>query len=95
VNAVAVAQIVAGTAGGFIGGDAGNILRGIGALGKGGTTTTNRTGTPTNAPATNTIGNILQALPGLLQKPGETNSAKTNAPAEKRNRGFNLNELLK
>jgi hypothetical protein len=83
INEKAVLQTIAKVAGGFLKGDAGNLLRGLGNLGSGTTTTTNAPGA-TNAPATNApktgdaVGNLLK---GFLNK-----EPKTNEPARRRNR---------
>ena len=90
INEKAVLQVIAKAASGFIKGEAGSILRGLGNLGT--STSTNTTGT--NAPGTNAVGNLIQGLGTLLQKPPKTNSAATNEPAKKENK-FRLNDLLK
>ncbi|HWN94724.1 MAG TPA: hypothetical protein VNT99_06815, partial [Methylomirabilota bacterium] len=93
IDAIAAGRILAGTIGNFVGGDAGKLLRGLGNIGSG--STTNQTGTTTNAAATNATQNLIRGLGELLQKPAKTNAATTNAPAEKKKGGFNLNDLLK
>ena len=78
---------------GRVGGDTGNLLKGVGgALGLSGTA--NQTGAATNAPATNSGGNLLQGIGNLFQKPAKAADAATNAPAPKKKK-FNLNDLLK
>jgi uncharacterized protein involved in outer membrane biogenesis len=77
VNEKAVLQLVAKAASGFLKGDAGNLLRGLGTPGT--TTTTNAAGSTNASPSTTeSVGNLLK---GFLNKP-----EKTNAPAQKRNR---------
>lgn len=75
---------------GRIGGEAGKILQGIGLPGTG--SSTNAGGT--NAASTNAVGNLLQGIGSLLQKPAKTNATDTNAPAKKSG-GFRLNDLIK
>jgi hypothetical protein len=89
IDKVAVTRLLAGTIGNYVGGDAGRILKGIGNLGTG--VSTNASGT--NVASTNTVGNLIQGLGGLLQKPSKTSAAATNAPAKKER--FKLNDLLK
>jgi hypothetical protein len=88
VNEKAVLQIIAKAAGGFLKGDAGNLLRGLG-----GGTSTNSSGT--NASSTNSVGNAIQGLGNLLLKPPKTNAGGTNAPASEKREKFRLNDLLK
>ena len=87
-----------------VGGDTGNILRNLG--GSLGLTPTNQASNATstnkgqtNAPAasTNSLNNLLRGLGGALEKPASTNATTTttNAPAQKKKGGFNLNDLLK
>ena len=89
IDKVAVTRLLAGTVGNYLGGDAGKLLRGIGNLGTG---ATNQTTTGTNAPGTNATQNLLG---GLLEKPAKTKTATTNAPAQKKRGGFNLNDIVK
>jgi hypothetical protein len=84
IDKMAVARLLAGAVGNYVGGDAGRILRGLGNLGG---ASTNATGT--NAASTNAIGNLLQGIGNILQKP-----PKTNAPDDKKG-GFKLNDVLK
>ncbi|HMJ88550.1 MAG TPA: AsmA family protein [Candidatus Acidoferrum sp.] len=79
-NERAVLQLIARAASEFIKGDAGNILRGLGNLGQG-TSTNQAGGTNATSANTNSIGNLLQSLPGLFDK-----QPKTNAPANPRRR---------
>jgi hypothetical protein len=70
LNEKAVLQLVARAASGFIKGDAGNFLRGLGNLG--GATSTNASAT--NATSTNAVGNAIQGLGNLLLKQPKTNA---------------------
>jgi hypothetical protein len=90
IDTIAVTRLLAGTVGNYLGGDAGKILKGLGNLGTG--SSTNATGT--NATSTNAVGNLIQGLGSLLQKPAKTNATTTNAPAKKSG-GFKLNDLIK
>jgi hypothetical protein len=90
IDTIAVTRLLAGTVGNYLGGDAGKILKGIGNLGTG--SSTNAIGT--NATSTNAVGNLIQGLGSLLQKPAKTNATTTNAPAKKSG-GFKLNDLIK
>ncbi len=89
VNEKAVFQLIAKAASGFLKGDAGNLLKGLGNFGT--STSTNTTGT--NAPGTNAVGNAIQGLGNLLLKQPNTNATATNAPTNKNK--FRLNDLLK
>jgi hypothetical protein len=91
VNEKAVVQLIAKAASGFIKGDAGNLLRGLGNFGT--STSTNAGGT--NAASTNATGNLIQGLGNLLLKQPKTNSTATNAPANEKPQKFRLNDLLK
>jgi hypothetical protein len=90
IDTIAVTRLLAGTVGNYLGGDAGKILKGIGNLGTG--SSTNASGT--NATSTNAVGNLIQGLGSLLQKPAKTNVTTTNEPAKKSG-GFKLNDLIK
>ncbi|HEY0549139.1 MAG TPA: hypothetical protein VGF13_06020, partial [Verrucomicrobiae bacterium] len=77
LNEKAVFQLIAKAASGFIKGDAGNLLRNLGAGGT--TTSTNAAGSTNASPSTTeSVGNLLK---GFLNK-----ADKTNAPPPKRNR---------
>lgn len=89
IDTIAVTRLLAGTVGNYLGGDAGKILKGIGNLGTG--SSTNASGT--NTTSTNAVGNLIQGLGSLLQKPAKTNATTTNAPVKKG--GFKLNDLIK
>jgi hypothetical protein len=89
IDTIAVTRLLAGTVGNYLGGDAGKILKGIGNLGTG--SSTNASGT--NTTSTNAVGNLIQGLGSLLQKPAKTNATTTNAPSKKG--GFKLNDLIK
>jgi hypothetical protein len=86
-NEKAVLQLIAKAAGGFVKGDAGNLLRNFG----GGGASSNASGT--NTTSTNSVGNAIQGLGNLLLKSPKTNAATTNEPAKKDK--FRLNDLLK
>jgi hypothetical protein len=98
LNEKAVLQLIAKAASGFIKGDVGNVLRNFG---NSGATTTSTNQAQTNAPAasTNSVNNLLRGLGNALQKPASTNAttntSATNAPAQKKRGGFNLNDILK
>jgi hypothetical protein len=87
IDTIATARLLAGTVGNHLGGDAGRVLQGLGNLGGG--SSTNAGGT--NGPSTNAVGNLIQGIGNLLQKPAKTD---TNAPAKKSG-GFKLNDLIK
>jgi hypothetical protein len=90
IDKTALVKSAATEAIGRIGGDAGKILRGVGNLGG---ASTNAAGT--NTTSTNAVGNLLRGLGTLLEKPPKTNAPPTNAPANRRGGGFNLNDLIK
>ncbi len=90
IDTIATARLLASTVGNYLGGDAGRVLQGLGNLGGG--SATNAGGT--NAGGANAVGNLLQGVGSLLQKPAKTNAADTNAPAKKSG-GFKLNDLIK
>ena len=90
IDSIAVARLLASTVGNYLGGDAGRVLQGLGNLGGG--SSTNAGGT--NAGGANAVGNLLQGVGSLLQKPAKTNTTDTNAPAKKSG-GFKLNDLIK
>jgi hypothetical protein len=84
LNERAVLQIIAqAAAGGLIRGDAGKFLQGLGNL-SGGTGTNPPAGSTNAAPATNSVGNLLKALPGLFDK--QPKPPRTNPPANQRRR---------
>ena len=82
IDTIATARLLAGTVGNYLGGDAGRVLQGLGNLGG---------SSSTNTSSTNAVGNLIQGLGNLLQKPAKTD---TNAPAKKSG-GFKLNDLIK
>ncbi len=90
IDSIATARLLASTVGNYLGGDAGRVLQGLGNLGGG--SSTNARGT--NVANTNAVGNLIQGLGNLLQKPAKTNATTTNAPAKKSG-GFKLNDLIK
>lgn len=90
IDTIATARLLASAVGNRLGGDAGRVLQGLGNLGSG--SSTNAGGT--NAGGANPVGNLLQGVGSLLQKPAKTNAANTNAPAKKSG-GFKLNDLIK
>jgi hypothetical protein len=91
IDSIAVTRLLAGAVGNFVGGDVGKVLRGVGNIGGG----------STNTGSTNSVGNLIQGLGGLLQKAPKTNTTRTNdtttnAPAQKKKSDkFKLNDLLK
>jgi hypothetical protein len=89
IDTIAVTRLLAGTVGNYLGGDAGKLLKGISNIGTG--SSTNAGGT--NATSTNAVGNLIQGIGNLFQKPAKTNATDTNAPAKKG--GFKLNDLIK
>jgi hypothetical protein len=89
LNEKAVFQLIAKAASGFLKGDAGNLLKGLGNFGA--SSSTNTSGT--NATSTNAVGNAIKGLGNLLLKQPNTNAPATNEPAKKDK--FRLNDLLK
>jgi hypothetical protein len=92
INKLAVIALAAKGIGGSlsgVGGTAGNILQGLGALGGG----TGTSGTNSAGASTNKVGNLLQGLAGIL---GGNTPADTNAPGTKAatNQPAPLNNLL-
>jgi hypothetical protein len=90
IDKIAAGRLLLGTAGNIVGGDAGKLLKGVGNLG-GGTSTT---GTSTNAGSTNTTGSLIKGIGDLFQKPTKTNPPAATDP-KKKSGGFKLNDLLK
>jgi hypothetical protein len=80
VNEKAVLQLIATVASGFIKGDVGKFLQGFGS----GANTNQPAGSTNASPATNSVGNLLQSLPGLFDK--QPKPPRTNAPANPRRR---------
>ncbi len=84
MDKIAVTRILASTIGGFVGGDAGKLLKGLGNLGASGTTNQAAGGTNAGPATTSPAGNLLQSLPGLFDK--QPKPPRTNAAPNQRRR---------